>query len=84
MARQKNNMAGKLALGVTGVAVATGVVVAGAALANKKNRTALKRGARKTVKKLRDVREAIEEGRNKYQAFQHRIGMKRGVRGKKK
>lgn len=71
----KRNIAGKIALGVTGVALTAGVVAAGRVLSDKKNRLALKRGARKANKKLQQVREAIDEGKTRYQAFAHKVSM---------
>lgn len=74
----KDDIVKKTALGATGVAITAGAIAAGVALANKKNRTKVKKIASKTIKKLGKVREAIQEGADRYQAYQHRIGMGRG------
>ena len=76
-------MMGKIALGVTGVALTTGAVVAAVALSNDKTRNALKKEAKKAAKQglrkvSQTVRGAIDEGKDRYQAYQHRIGISKG------
>lgn len=77
MARVKadDNLAGKVGLGLGTVAITVGAVALGTALANKKNRTVLQRQAKKAVKGIRKVREAIDDGRSRMQVFAHRIGV---------
>ncbi len=79
MANGKDDMVKKVALGVTGLAIATGAVAAGVALTNRRNRTALKRGAQKTMGNIRKVQKVLEEGHDRYQAYQHRIGVGKGM-----
>lgn len=82
MANGKDDRLGKVALGITGLALATGALAAGYALTNTKARTALKKRIGKTVKGFNRVREVLGEG-NIYQAVQHRIGRSRKGRNKK-
>lgn len=69
-----SNLAGKVGLGLGTVAITAGAVALGTALANKKNRVALQKQARKAVKGIRRVREVIEDGRGRVQVFAHRVG----------
>ena len=68
-------MVRKVAWGGTGLALTTGAVAAGVALSNRKTRLALKRRAKKTLGR---VKATLEEGADRYQAYQHRIGMGKG------
>lgn len=70
-----DDMAGKIALGATGVALAAGAIIAGVALTNPKTRQKIANGTKSTVKRLRRVGEVIQEGKHRYQAVQHRIGL---------
>gem|GEM_PF-4597429 len=70
---KRSDMMGKVALGAGGLAVVSGVAVAGVMLArNKKARKALRKGVDQAVKGARDV---LTEGAERYQAFQHRINL---------
>lgn len=73
----------KIAMGATGLALAAGAVAAGAALTNKNTRKTLQRTAKKTVKGLKRVRDVMEEGQHRYQAFQHRIAKVKTKKGKR-
>lgn len=70
---KKSDMARKVALGATGLAVASGVVVAGAVLArNEKARKAVKKGVGEMVKGARSM---LMEGVERYKAVSHRISL---------
>lgn len=75
-----NNMAGKVALGVTTIAITAGAVALGLALTSKKNRAALKKGTQGLAKKAQGIRKAIENGRERVQVFAHRISSNRKAR----
>lgn len=69
------NIAGKVGLGLGTVAITAGAVAIGTALADRRNRETLQKQAKKAVKGIRRVREAIDEGRSRVQVFAHRIGV---------
>ncbi len=68
-----NNVAGKVSLGLTTVAITAGAVALGTVLASKRNRTALQKQAKKAVKGIKQVRKVIDDGRERAQVFAHRI-----------
>lgn len=70
---KKSDMMGKVALGAGGLAVVSGMAVAGVMLArNKKARKAVKKGVDEAIKGARSI---LMEGAERYQAFQHRINL---------
>ena len=72
--KKNSNMAGKIALGATGVAVAAGVVAAGAALADKKNRDSLVKGASKALGMMQDMATTTtDEMKDQYHMVEQRI-----------
>lgn len=78
MNEKRSDMMGKVALGATGLAVATGVIVTGVVLAtNEKARKAVTKGAMELIKGTRSV---LMQGMEKYQTVSHRIS----VGGKRK
>lgn len=68
----RDDVAGKVALGATGVVLAAGAVAAASALASKTTRQKVQKG-------VRTVRKAVEEGVGRYKTFQHRIGVGKGL-----
>lgn len=72
-----DDIAEKVALGATGLALAAGAVAAGTMLASRGVRRRLQNRATKTVRGLGDMWQA---GAERYQAVQHRIS---GSRSKK-
>lgn len=74
-AEERSGMMGKLVLGVTGLAVASGVVVTGVVLAtNEKARKAVIRGAVELIKGTQSV---LMQGMERYQTVSHRINVGR-------
>lgn len=81
MQQQKKDLVGKLAIGVTGIALTAGAIATAAALMNKKNRKALKNGVDSAAKKINQAREVWEEGKDAYKtAIQHTVGMAKKVK----
>lgn len=78
--KEKDDMIKKVAIGATGLALATGAVVAGVALTNKKTRTRLTRGAKKTFGR---VQQTIGDAAERYQTYQHKIGGMKVMKKKK-
>src|SRR5690349_8250323 len=70
LAQGRDDIAGKVVLGATGVALAAGGVAAAVMLTSRKNRTTLKK--------------AFSQGADKIQEYQHRIGIGKssGKKGK--
>lgn len=65
-------MMGKVALGAAGVALAAGAAIAtNVALKDKKTRARFQKGADR-------IQKVLEEGTERYQAYQHRIGLNKG------
>ena len=73
-----NRVMKNLAVGATGLAIAAGAVATGVAIADKKNRARLKRGVEKASKRIGQARDAFNQTKDKFQAYQHRIGLNNG------
>ncbi|OGE44623.1 hypothetical protein A3A45_02855 [Candidatus Daviesbacteria bacterium RIFCSPLOWO2_01_FULL_36_8] len=76
-----------LAMGATGLALAAGAVATGVALSKKKNRTKLVKEVKRASEKVADIKQSLQDAKERYQAYQHRIGLgkgkKKNAKGKK-
>jgi hypothetical protein len=89
MARNKSqahhDLPGKIAKGAVGVAITAGVVAAGVALMDKKNRDKLGDSAQKGMSTIKDAAGSfMEEQTERYQAVAHEVKPKRATRSKKR
>lgn len=76
----------KIALGAGGLALAAGAVAAGALLANKDARETLQKGARRSLRELKRIKDAVslEDGQGRHQAILHKVTRARGAGTKKR
>lgn len=82
--RSMDDIAYKVAIGATGVALIAGAIAAGAAAISGETRNSLQKGAEKTAKGLKRMSEVVHQGQQGYQAIQHRVASIKGKKNKSK